>query len=550
MAFEESLEQLSFGRSIPRIDSCIGLYLSPEVLFLAEIKMRGNLPQVLHLVRLPVPGAAEGGVKTTRTVGTLNTEFLDDQEKIQTVIKKAMTDIRWGSKHVMVTLSHHFGILRYFAMPAIDRRFWKTAVPAEAKKYVPIPFETLNYDYQVQDVGVGLDKKARIGALFGVSHKKNLANIHRLAKSVGLSVIGTELAPCSVERLWDTAFPPNGDPYAQVHFDGGHIRILISDGSVPIFFREVFLPNDATVLDRRKVDLAGCIDFTRKQIGSTGPKHVRISGRIGEMENWQKAFAQDLGCEVLIQETDKRLGLKGGLWGGYAAVGTALRHLAPTPLNLDLSTVGKISDEDRRAAGTILTIAAIIAGILLLIGGIRFTQAELQSRRLASMKSNTLIFEAFSGKTAYEIETMMSEMKTKSLAFGSLMGQRVSLTRVFEVLAELIPESAWVSQISYANPTMTGARGKARNILISGRVIDQSRAQEQDTAYRFADKLRKDKDFAKAFKSIEMEVKAPTKTAAQNNSNKVKQSAEAAIQDRMSGSTVFAIKCLSRKGKR
>jgi hypothetical protein len=38
----------------------------------------------------------------------------------------------------MVTLSHHLGLLRYFAMPAIDRRFWKTSVPLEAKKYIPI----------------------------------------------------------------------------------------------------------------------------------------------------------------------------------------------------------------------------------------------------------------------------------------------------------------------------------------------------------------------------------------------------------------------------
>lgn len=548
MALEETIEQLSFGRSIPRIDSCIGLYLSPEVLFLAEVKMSGDRPQVLHLVRLPVPGTPESSAKTTRTIGTLNTEFLDHQEQVQAILKKAMSDIKWTSKHVMVTLSHHFGILRYFAMPAIDRRFWRTAVPAEAKKYVPIPFATLNCDFQVQDVGVGPDKKPRMGALFGVSHKKNLVNIQRLAKSIGLTVVGTELAPCSVERLWDRVSPTNGDPYAQVHFDGGHIRILISDGSVPIFFREVFLADDATVLDRRKVDLAGCIDFTRKQIGSPGPKNVRISGRIGEMENWRKAFAQDLGREVQIQDTDKLLGLRGGLWGGYAAVGTALRHLAPTPLNLDLSTVGKISDEDRRAATTILAISGILAGILLLLGLIRFGQYQMKFRKLASIKSNTMVFEAFSGKTAYEIENMMADMKLKSGALGSIVRQRVTLTRVYEVLAELIPESAWLTDIAYANPISVGrGRGQPRNIIISGRVIDQSRAQEQDTAYRFAEKLRKDKDFTKAFKAIEIEVKAPGKTPGRR---KIQRTAEKALQERMRNATEFRIKCLSRKVKR
>jgi Tfp pilus assembly PilM family ATPase len=194
MALDEMIEQLSFGRTLPRLDTCLGLYVSPDSMFLSEVKLEGNRPQTLHLVPLPVPGGEAASVSKTRTVGTLNTEFLGEQEKLLAIMKKALGGTHWGSKHIMVTLSHHFGLLRYFAMPAIDRRFWKTAVPAEAKKYVPIPFGSLSHDYQVRQIGPGPDKKPRMGALFGVTHVQNVANLKTLVEKLGLTLIGTELA--------------------------------------------------------------------------------------------------------------------------------------------------------------------------------------------------------------------------------------------------------------------------------------------------------------------------------------------------------------------
>lgn len=550
MNFDQQIEQLAFGRSLPRMDSCLGLFLSPTTIFIAEVAVPGGKPKVLHLVRLPVPGTDDS--KVAKSLGSLNTEFLADHEKLGAILKKALTDIKWGSKHVMVSLSHHFGILRYFAMPAIDRRFWKTAIPAEAKKYVPIPFATLTYDFLVNDLGVGVDKKPRQGTLFGVTHKQNLENLRKLTESLGLILVGTELAPCSVERLWDAVDPgPVGIPYAQVHFDGGHVRVLISDNGLPIFFREIFLPSDATVMDRRKVDLAGCINFTKKQIGSRPPEKVRLSGLIGDMGAWQQAFTQDLGRQVDYQDTDKALGLKGGQWGGYAAVGSALRHLISTPLTLDLSTVGRISDEDRQAAKTILLISALAATLFLITGGFQFTMAGLKSRELSQMMNSGLILEEFQGKRANDIALMMNDMKKRVNAFGPLVRKRVPITYVHERIAELIPEAAWITHLAYTNPLgIGGGRSyKPRTLVIDGKVIDQSVSMEQDVAYQFADRLRKDKVFRKVFPSVEIEVVTAKKTRG-GKSAKAFRSSEDSIKNRLSNATKFKILCLSRKKKK
>ncbi|PCI36640.1 MAG: hypothetical protein COB53_08905 [Elusimicrobia bacterium] len=534
MDLAENIEQISFGRSLPRLDSCLGLFLSPDMMYLAEVAVEGGRPKVLHLLRLPLGGADTGSA--TKTGGTLNTDFFKDNKEVFAALKKAMSQVSWTSKHVMVSLSHHFGILRYFTLPVIERRFWRTAIPVEAKKFIPIPFAQLENDFQARVLPPGADKKLRVGALFGVTHKTTLAGIRKIISDLGLELVGTEIAPCSVERLWNTLDTGAADsPYAQVHFDGGHVRILVSDNGLPIFYREVFLADNATPMDRRKIDLLGCIDFTRKQLNSPNMSKIRISGQIGQREEWQKAFSEDTGAAVEIQDTDKMLGLRGGQWGGYSAIGGALRHLVSTPLTLDLSAVGKISDEDRRTATGILAISAILAVFFLVVGIYRNTVVMAKSRQFRNLTSDAEVADAFRGKMAGDIELMIGEMRDKVNSFGALTAQQVSLTEVFQTIAETIPDPAWVTQVRYENPlSLTGNR-QGRKLDITGFVSTGNRAEEQDIGYSFSTKLKSTKAFEEGFPFIEPSVEAPRETG-DNEGGRTQP-------------TSFKIKCASKKQK-
>ena len=531
MALQDQIEQLSFGRSLPRIDSCLGLHLSPEAMFLSEVRYDKGRPQVLHLSRLRMPGAG----KNTKAAATLSSDFMPEPEKVADELRKALSEGSWKSKHIMVSLSAEFGILRYFVMPAIDRRFWRSAVPVEAKKYIPIPFQTLASDFQTFLLPPGADKKPRLGSLFGVTQKKSLDALREVVQKLGLTLVGTELAPVSVERLWDTISPEAAQAsYAQVHFDGGQTRILVSDKGIPVFYREVLLTDDATAMDRRKVDLTGCVDFARKQLGLQEPKVLRVSGQINDIKAWQDAFAQDLGQPVSYQDTDKLLGLKAGQWGGYAAIGAALRHLAPGPLTLDLSAVGKISDEDRRSATTILTIGAVVAGIMVAIGGARTFMLQGQESKLKRLQANTGVYAEFKGKNAGDISQLIGQMRDKIASFGALTSQQTPLTTIFEILAERIPESAWLTDFSYQNPLSLDGKPSIRTLTLQGSVADKSRAIEQEVAYRFGDNLRQDERFTAAFSVIEPSVQAPA-------------GGDEVPGAEMKKATTVIIKCLSKK---
>lgn len=541
MAFDETLDQLCFGRSTPKMESCLGLYLSPEVLFLAEVKGAGR-PQLTHLVRIPVEGA-QADPRGTRTVGTLNTDFLSEHSKVTDLLQKAMQESRWEARHVVVTLSHHFGILRFFGLPAIDRRFWKTAVPAEAKKYVPIPFANLSYDFQTRDLKPGPDRRPRLGALFGVTNTRNLQNVRQIVSQMGWELVGAELAPCSVERLWDALDGTDGAAYARVHFDGGHVRILISDMGVPVFFRELFLPADATVLDRRKVDLAGCVDFTRKQIGVEELKSIRLSGSLPDLKTWRDAFAQDLGQKVDIEDTDKALGIRGGQWGGYSAAGAAMRYLVPTALTLDLGGVGKISDEDRRVAYGILTLSSILALLLAGMGVYHYVGGMLAARQLAAIQADAEVYEAFAGKSAEEIRTVIDDMRQRSSSLG-IFRSAGSLTRVFEALAEHIPDSAWLETIEFENKLGGDSPTASQVIRLAGRTSDQSRAAEQEVVYRFWENLKREKRFAGVFRTI-----GQTPPSVQVPPTESSGGEAPTLEQRLNQGTQFRIEASSREGQ-
>src|SRR5579885_1222087 len=148
MALDNLIEKLAFGTTTPQATHCLGLYLSPETIYLSETHEEKGRLVVDHLVRIPLPQPEAGKTATGLSTATLNTDFLTETAKLAAVIKPSMAQIKWGTKDVVVTLSHHLGLLRYFSMPAIDPKFWKTAVPLEAKKYIPIPFEMLSHDFQ------------------------------------------------------------------------------------------------------------------------------------------------------------------------------------------------------------------------------------------------------------------------------------------------------------------------------------------------------------------------------------------------------------------
>lgn len=493
------IEQLAFGSDRPKLATCLGLYLSPEVIYISEThKDKSGKLVVDHLVRIPVPGDGKGPVGGT---ATMNTDFLTDPKKIADLIRQSMAQIRWNSKNVRVTLSHHLGLLRFFAMPQMERRFLRSAIPLEAKKYIPISFDVLANDWQAAPMPPDAAGKARQGVLIAVTQKKNVANVNGLLESLGLKLVGLEVAPCSVLRLWQGAdASKTPEPYASIHFDGGAVRILISDRGLPVFFREVFLGADATLDDIRKIDLGGCLSFVAKQLNLPRISKVKVGGSNPSIPQFIDAFAAEAGVPAEPQDTAKVLMIKGGDWGGFASIGASAKDIVDSPLNLDLAATDRVTDEERIVARDILIAGGLLAGFFAVAGVYSNMTYGMRAREMSNYQVEPDVKAVLQGRTGPDIQQQLADMQTQLEQLrGITRSDRPRLSAVLREVVSIMPQSVWLTQVQLANPLGVTADKARLEIVLKARAHGQSGAEEQDMAFQFQEALRRSESLGKAF---------------------------------------------------
>lgn len=490
--FDQLVDSLAFGRAKPKTGTCLGLYISPDLIYIAEThRDQGGKLIVDHLVRIQVP---RDGKEVPANAITMNTDFLSDPKRVGRLISESMAQMKWNSKDVVVTLSHHSGLLRYFPMPAVERRFLKSAVPIEAKKYIPLPFESLVYDYQVVPMAPDPGGRPRKGILIAVSQKNAFSNVVGLLKTLNLNLVGLEVAPCSVMRLWQSVDSSHGSaPFVQAQFDAGGVRILIGDQGLPVFFREVFLGGEATISDQRKIDLSGCIAFVQKQLGLGRIAKIYLSGVPALLDPWRSALTQETGLPTEIQDTAKLLTIKGADWGGCAAIGASVRPITPSPLTLDLAALDRITDEERQTARDILLVG-IAAAVLIGIAGLFSTLSyKFRARVLDNYKIDPDIRMMLSGLPPSELEAKLKEMREQLEQVRAVSDNtKPRLSQIIGDIVELLPDNVWLSMINVSNP-LGGDKGGV-TLIIRGRARGASVSIEQSLASDFKDALlRSDK---------------------------------------------------------
>jgi hypothetical protein len=493
------VQELAFGAEPGKGAPCLGLYLGPDVVYLSESHVVAEKLVVDHMVRIPIPSDGKGPGATA----TMNTDFLADPAKIAGLIRQSMSQLRWNSKNVRVTLSHHLGLLRYFAMPAVERRFLRSSVPLEAKKYIPIPFDVLSYDYSASPLPPDAGGRPRIGILMTVTQKKNIANVQGLLALLGLNLVGLEVAPCSVMRLWQAADPQkDGSAYAQVHIDGGSVRVMIVDRGAPVFFREVFLGQDASLSDMRKIDLSGCLSFVQKQLGLAGVTRLRVSGNLPDLSGLADAFGVETGLSVSIQDTPKMLSLKSGDWGGYASLGASAQPPASVPPPLDMAAIARVSDEERRTARDIFIAGA--AGVLFFAGAglLKSATYTYKARELHryQKKLDPDVALSLSGLAPSAID---AELKDMQLQLDQLRGviadsKQLKISAVLKEIIDAMPEKLWISHLSITNDLLAGHE-KPFDVMLHGHAQAKSVAEEQALALNFKDSLIRNPMLGKTF---------------------------------------------------
>ncbi|MBI4386910.1 MAG: hypothetical protein HY551_05980 [Elusimicrobia bacterium] len=544
MEINSLIEQLAFGRTVPKPASCLGLYLHPAVIFLSEVRVKGSKPVVEHLLKIPGPTPSYSTQTQTRSLGNLNVDMLD-AERIAGLLKQVMGQAQWNSRHLVVVLSHHFGLFRYFTMPGIDRRFWKTAIPMEAKKHIPIQMADLAQSYQIVPLPSGPDRRPRQGVLFGFTHRKIIEVLREIAVKLQVNLIGVEASPCSVGRLWHFLGAPGAagegpaslaaaPMRAEVFVEGATVRVLLSCAGIPVFSRETQMGGGTDVTERRKTDILGSIEFNQRQLGVATPKEIELEGTGPYADLWNAALSREMGIPVVARDTARELGLKVGEWGAYASVGAALRCLAPGPIKLNLDPSDQEREDDLRVASTVFVMGSVVAAFLLCVSGLRAVLAMQKSHQLGRL-SDVARIEAFLNKTPAQINQLLQDMQRRADSLVTLATSRSRVVEILEDLAESVPERVWLTSISYSNPISGELARAAQRLQLGGRVAGFDAAQEQDIAIQFREKLHNHPRFGKMFACGGASVQSRSEGAA------------AAGLGKEEGFTNFSFECVSKR---
>lgn len=491
------VEQLAFGKEPPKTAACLGLYLSPDVVYLSETRRApdGRIT-VEHLVRVPLAGASRPAGATA----TMNADFLSDPARVAEPIRPSIAQMKWSGRSARVTLSHHLGLLRYFTVPAMPRRFLKSAVPLEAKKYIPIPFEVLTHDFQPVAAPPDASGRPRQGVLIAVTQKKNLSALETLLGHLGLSLEALEVAPCSVLRLW-SGLDPSPAPRVRVHVDGGSVRIMIIDRGIPVFFREVFLGSSVELGDLRRIDLPGCLAFAGKQLGLAGVERLLISGNAPNLEALRDALSAETGVPAEIQDIPRQLSLKGGDWGAYASLGASARLPGgEEAASLDLAAKNRVSEEERHTARSILLAGAAAAALLCVLGGVRAWSTGRREKELRGLQRQVPVevAQALNGLDEGAIETLLRDMRAQlELLDAATGGRRLKVSALLREVVATMPENAWLERITIASPL--ASEKQPFELTLRGHVQDRTVAAEQTGAFRFKDALAAHPSLGKAY---------------------------------------------------
>jgi Tfp pilus assembly PilM family ATPase len=492
------VESIAFGADVTKTAACLGLYLGPDVVYLAETHTSGGKVVVDHLVRIPIPSDGKGLAATA----TMNTDFLANPAKIAGLIRQSMSQLRWNTKNVRVTLSHHLGLLRYFAMPMMDRRFLRSAVPLEAKKYIPIPFDILAHDFQAAPLSSDAGGKPRVGVLIAVTQKKNIANVQGLLDTLGLKLNGLEVAPCSSLRLWQAIDPPkDASSFAHVHIDNGNVRVMVIDRGVPVFFREVFLGEDAGLASMRKIDLSGCLSFVQKQLGLTNIGRLRVSGNINNLAGLTDAFASETGLKSTIQDTPRLLSIKSGDWGGYAALGASMLGSAGDVPPLNLAATGRVTDEERQTARDVLLLGAAASVFFAGAGLLKSATYTYRAQELHKYEARLApdVRAEIGNMDPAAITAMLGDMQKQlnQLHAVTAGSQRLRASVVLKQIIEAMPDKLWFDSINVTNALH--GNEVPFSISLTGHVQDKSVSDEQALAFNFKEALLRNPMLGKVF---------------------------------------------------
>ena len=443
----------------------LGIYISPSEICISQVRIGADLkPDIEHLVKFPTGFAVREGMLRPLS---LNSEFFDEKAAWVNTFIQEVKKVDWDYAPAVVTLSQQFAILRYFVMPSMEKRFWSKSIPLESKKYIPISFEEVIYDFNA----VHLADPKKLGVLFGLTQRKSVEFILNTLKAAGLKLSAVETNSASLERLLAFADPKGHDSKGYVHFSGSSAIMLFSHGGFPVLYRETEVESAGTMTDRRRLDVKGAVQFVDRYVGGKDYSTLALSG--DGVDSWIPSIEKEAApIAVQLWDAAKACSLKDNDAASMFSVGAALKSFVPGRLKLDISGISTAAMLEKQAQNYVLRVTAVLGGFLLLLSLMNEVRLLAVNSKISALQSQVLNVPELEGNDNDAIRAKIDVMNKNIKMFASLRSDADSLAPKLAAIADRITPDLWVTDIQYLNPiSISEAQGASKELKISGETM-------------------------------------------------------------------------------
>jgi hypothetical protein len=428
----------------PAPKNSIGIYISPKEICMAQVRVGGGGGlEAEHLVHIPTEFQAKEGLLRPLA---LNNDFFNEKSAWVNAFQTSVRKVGWNSSSAVVTLSSQFAILRYFVMPAVDRRFWNKSIPIESRKYIPVSFDEVVYDYNT----CFLDGGKKLGVLFGLTQRKSVEFILNTLKAGSLEMAAVEISPCSAERLFSFLDPQDHAAKGYVHFSGGISYMLFANAGFPVLYRETDYETSSTLSESRRLDVKGAVQYVDRYVGGPGYKQLMLSG--DGVETWKPIAMKESPMPVTIWEPAKAAALKDNSSASFFSIGASLRGRAREKMTLDVSGIGTSARLEKQVQGYAWAVTAAISGFLLLLSLVGQLRIMLMDSSISSLSARLSSASALKDEPSDTIVAKIEKMQADASMLRNLAANIDPLSVKLHSIVENIPRELWLKQIMYSAP--------------------------------------------------------------------------------------------------
>ncbi len=438
--------------------TAIGVYASGRSVFIAEVVNQFGRNKITKSAEETIPGAIAGG----------------EDVALAQAMKKAFTKAAIQRRPVTLSVPENESMVRYFEMPLLPKKEWKTSVRFEAQKYVPFDLRELATDYKIS-----IDKRnSKMRIMFFAMRKEVLESRLEAIRGAGFNVRSVEPSSVSMMRCFYPDKPRNDVP-VQAYVDpknDGTVNIVIGKPNLMLMARHCVVTRFSETQEKTRPipeailpDLQLSFNYFYKNFKDQKVISIVVAGEEGgpDAATWTKLAKS----EFEILGNVKNPILKYGISGDYhpevaTAAGAAISGFSSNvnwKINLvepaerkkkaAVSGLSSVSTFDKETVQKyVLTEAAVF---IVLFGILQFaTQSHLSSKQKAInaiQRGYSDQMAAFAALPVPELEMKRNELQKKKTYLDDLIKNRIYCTTKLTEVAKLVPRSVQLERLVYSD---------------------------------------------------------------------------------------------------